>query len=82
MRCFAAHSAQLGGRSATRVAGLAPKHASGRIRRALKCQALLGGGSASMMGQRLVVAGRGVAPTIRGAGRRAGRGGKLVVKAM
>uniref|UniRef100_A0A7S0S0H7 Clp R domain-containing protein n=1 Tax=Chlamydomonas leiostraca TaxID=1034604 RepID=A0A7S0S0H7_9CHLO len=62
----------------TRVAALAPKHASGRVRRALKCQAALATtATKGFMGQRLQ------GPTMSVSSRRApGRSGRLVVKSM
>lgn len=62
----------------TRVAALAPKHASGRARRALKCQASMTiTATKSFMGQRLHGASA-VAPSRR----TAGRSGRLVVRSM
>ena len=61
-----------------RVASLSPKHASGRVRRALRCQAALT--ASGFMGQRVQSAQARVVP-----GRRAaapGRSGRLVVKSM
>ncbi|KAL6753774.1 P-loop containing nucleoside triphosphate hydrolase protein [Haematococcus lacustris] len=75
---FSMQSSQgLGQRPATRVACLAPKHASGRVRRALKCQAALT--ASSFAGQRL----SGAAPRVTMPARRsAGRSARLVVKSM
>eukprot|EP00879_Flechtneria_rotunda_P032621 GHRR01035867.1.p1 GENE.GHRR01035867.1~~GHRR01035867.1.p1 ORF type:complete len:179 (-),score=40.92 GHRR01035867.1:74-610(-) len=78
-----AHALRFGGsgvlhaaRENNRVASLAPKHAAGRARRALKCQAIA---PSSFMGARVVRQ----AASVQMARRTAGRGKRmLVVKAM
>lgn len=68
-------------RSSTRLAPLAPKHASGRLRHALKVHAMatVGGGSTSFMGVG-VRGGRSLAVAPRVG--RVGRSSRLTVKSM
>lgn len=64
--------------SSNRVAQLAPKHAAGRVRRAMRVSAMARVGGSSFMGQRVARAAPGMAPSRKVSGR--GKG--LVVRAM